>query len=75
MSTFELDMQGVPQAARVAVFFCEGAKCLRPHVALLNNEGLPFAQFVLPDPHPDGSGFLKDLKDAAYRSAVERTKI
>jgi len=62
----------VQQARSVEVFFCENQKCLRPHVALKDSDGVVFAHFVLPDPRPDGTGFLAQLQDAAYRSAVER---
>jgi hypothetical protein len=62
------------QAHSVAVFFCENPRCLRPHIALKDPEGVVRAHFVLPDSNPDGTGFLKQLQDVAYRSAVERNK-
>jgi len=65
-------MQDVPSATSVRVFFCHNPECKRPHVVLMALDGSPFAQFVMPDPHPDGSGFFKDLQGAMYRSAVER---
>jgi hypothetical protein len=65
-------LDGVPVAHSVRVFFCLNPKCKRPHVVLLKESGTPLAHFVLPDPLPGGGGFLHDLQDAAYRSAVER---
>jgi hypothetical protein len=54
------------------VFFCHNPNCHRPHVVLIDDDGRFFAQFVMPDRKPDGSGFLKDLMDACYQSAVMR---
>lgn len=62
----------VPKAYSVRVFFCLNPECHRPHVVLLHEDGMPFAQFVCPDPQPDGTGFFHDLQGALYRSAVER---
>lgn len=61
-----------PQANHVRVFFCGDPACFRPHVVLFNADDSVLAHFVQPDARPDGSGFLKDLQDAAYRSAVLR---
>lgn len=68
----EIDLEGVPQAHSVQVIFCEDPKCMRPHVLLRDDEGRPVAHFVVPKPRADGSGFMKDLHDALYRSAVEK---
>ena len=54
------------------VLFCDNPECHRPHVVLFNEHDKPFAQFVVPDTHPDGGGFIKDLKDALYQSAIRR---
>jgi hypothetical protein len=62
----------IPQAHSVQIMWCENPKCNRPHVVLFDEHDEPFAEFVLPDPRPDGGSFLQDLKDAAYSSAVQR---
>ncbi len=70
------DMRGVPSAASVRVMWCHDPEglCRRPHVLLLDEADKPIAQFVMPDPHPDGSGFFHDLSNAVYRSAMLRDK-
>lgn len=68
----EVDLNGVPQASFVHTFFCDNPDCLRVHVALFDEHDRPFAHFVLPDARPDGSGFLKSLNDAAYKSIMLR---
>lgn len=67
----ELDLDGVPEAEYVRVYFCDDPKCLRPHTVLFRN-GRPFAQFVLPDMREDGTGYLSDLQHAALKSAMLR---
>lgn len=63
-----------PQADYVRVYFCGDPQCHRPHVVLFTETDGVIAHFVVPDARPDGTGFLKDLQDAAYRSAVMRSK-
>lgn len=72
MANEELDLGNARQAHSVQVFFCANPRCLRPHVVLKDEHGKPFAHFVLPDRRPDGSSFLNDLQNAAYRSVAER---
>jgi hypothetical protein len=64
----------IPQARSVEIRWCDDPEgnCQRPHIVLFNDDDEPFAQFVLPDPRPDGGSFLKDLQTAAYHSAVLR---
>lgn len=66
------DPRSLPQAHSVQVRFCVGTECQRPHVVLFDRSGKPFAQFVVPDPQPDGTGFFHDLKDAVYKSVMLR---
>lgn len=61
-----------PQATSVQVFFCNNPRCHRPHVVLKDENGKPFAQFVMPDYKP--GGFMDNLQDAIYRSSVERDR-
>jgi hypothetical protein len=72
--SFNNRLGNTPQAYSVHVSFCENPRCRRPHVVLLDRNDKPIAHFVCPDPQPDGTGFFHDLKDALYRSAVERDK-
>src|SRR5688572_11818361 len=65
-------LRRTPLAAGVGVFFCEQPECKRPHVMLFNGDNEPIAHFVVPDPHPDGSGFLSELQNLMYRAATER---
>jgi len=69
--TTQDELKNIPQAASVSVFFCENPRCLRPHVLLRDDFGLPIIHFVVPDPQPD-HGFMFDLQEALRRSAVER---
>jgi hypothetical protein len=61
-----------PQASSVQVFFCGDPECRRPHVVLFDENQIPFAQFVMPDPRPNGGSFFNDLEDAVYRSMQKR---
>lgn len=72
MAYTEEELNASRQAAGVGVAFCDNPECHRPHVVLLDEKGKPFAHFVVPDSRGDGTGFMKDLQDAMYRSAVER---
>jgi hypothetical protein len=67
----KVNFDKLPQATSVKVFFCHNPDCSRPHVILFDSHGEPMAQFVVPDPRPD-AGFMHDLQNALYRSAVER---
>lgn len=74
-------MQTTPEpvhkrAASVKVLFCnDWDQCARPHVVLFDTEGHIIADFVLPDPHEDGGGFLNDLNRASARSLLIRGKL
>jgi hypothetical protein len=67
----ERDLHAVRQAHSVRVMCCGNPECLRPHVFLYDEAGEAFAQFVVPDPKPDG-GFLFDLQSALYGLSVQR---
>lgn len=66
------NINDAPAATMVRSFFCDNPKCHRVHVVLFDDEDEPFAQFVMPDARPDGSGFFDDLKKAVYKSAMLR---
>jgi hypothetical protein len=63
------------QASSVQVFFCGDPECRRPHVVLFDEDKIPFAQFVMPDPRPNGGSFFNDLEDAIYRSMQNRGEL
>jgi hypothetical protein len=70
--TFQEAISKAPKANSVQVYYCESETCHRPHVVLFDKDDMPIAQFVCPDPRPDGTGFVHDLMGALYRGAVER---
>jgi hypothetical protein len=67
-----IDVGRLPQAHAVRIYFCEGPECCRPHVVLFDERDRAIAQFVLPDPRPDGTSWLGDLVNAAMESIAMR---
>jgi len=58
------ELARAPCAAGVGIFFCPDPECGRPHVVLVDLLGKPMAHFVVPEPKPDGTGFMHELKKA-----------
>jgi len=62
----ELNLDGVPNAAKVQISFCDKPTCRRPHVVLFDETGQMIAHFVTPD------GFDEKIVDAFCTAIKER---
>lgn len=62
------EMPGVPQATAVTVLYCSDDKnCGRPHLVLLDDKGVPFAQAVF---GPETVNTLEELRRGTYRVSM-----
>ena len=74
MTDDESELHDIPAAAAVGVFFCPAPECHMPHIMLYDEDGDPFAQFVVPELNPDGTGFLAQLTDALVAASHRKPK-